>query len=77
MLHMLKGAIEERGGSGVSVDPWLKENNDIGAKTGTTQNGSDGWFIGVTKDLVAGASTTSPHYKTLFRLPPELESPWK
>ncbi|MBT5505573.1 MAG: penicillin-binding protein, partial [Flammeovirgaceae bacterium] len=52
MLHMLKGAIEESGGSGVSLDPWLKENNDIGAKTGTTQNGSDGWFIGVTKDLV-------------------------
>ncbi len=28
---------------------------DIGGKTGTTQNGSDGWFMGVTKDLVAGA----------------------
>ena len=55
MLHMLKGALEESGGSGVSLDPWLKENNGIGAKTGTTQNGSDGWFIGVTKDLVAGA----------------------
>ena len=29
--------------------------NDIGGKTGTTQNQSDGWFIGITPDLVAGA----------------------
>ncbi len=33
----------------------LLVNNEIGAKTGTTQNASDGWFMGVTKDLVAGA----------------------
>ena len=29
--------------------------NDIAGKTGTTQNHSDGWFIGYTPDLVAGA----------------------
>jgi penicillin-binding protein 1A len=28
---------------------------DIGGKTGTTQNNSDGWFIGIHPDLVAGA----------------------
>ena len=67
MLHMLKGAIEERGGSGVSLDPWLKENNDIGAKTGTTQNGSDGWFIGVTKDLVAGTWVGGDERSIRFR----------
>ena len=33
----------------------IKVDNEIGAKTGTTQNASDGWFIGVTKDLAAGA----------------------
>jgi len=54
MLHMLKGALEERGGTGHGLSWALKQDNDIGAKTGTTQNGSDGWFIGVTKDLVAG-----------------------
>ncbi len=27
---------------------------DIGGKTGTTNNGSDGWFIGVTPKIVAG-----------------------
>jgi penicillin-binding protein 1A len=28
--------------------------NEIGGKTGTTQNNSDGWFMGVTPDLVSG-----------------------
>lgn len=28
---------------------------DYGGKTGTTQNNSDGWFIGFTPDIVAGA----------------------
>ena len=29
--------------------------NQIGGKTGTTQNHKDGWFMGITPDLVAGA----------------------
>lgn len=53
MLHMLKGTVEI--GTGRILNPSLKIDNEIGAKTGTTQNASDGWFIGVTKDLVAGA----------------------
>ncbi|MFT7056282.1 MAG: penicillin-binding protein 1A [Marinoscillum sp.] len=55
MLHMLKGTTEEAGGTGLSI-PWeLRNDNEIAAKTGTTQNASDGWFMGVTKDLAAGA----------------------
>lgn len=42
-------------GTGRTLDYELKVDNEIGAKTGTTQNASDGWFIGVTKDLVSGA----------------------
>ena len=53
MLHMLKGTVEE--GSARGLEYSLKIDNEIGAKTGTTQNASDGWFIGVTKNLVAGA----------------------
>lgn len=53
MLHMLKGTVEL--GTGRILDPELKADNELGAKTGTTQNASDGWFIGVTKDLVSGA----------------------
>lgn len=55
MLHMLKGTTEEPGGTGMALDRSLRVNNEIAAKTGTTQNASDGWFMGVTKDLAAGA----------------------
>lgn len=56
MLYMLRGTVEEEGGTARGLARWdlLGDNNEIGAKTGTTQNYSDGWFIGVTKDLVAG-----------------------
>ncbi|ADR22539.1 penicillin-binding protein 1A [Marivirga tractuosa] len=54
MLHMLKGSTEISGGTALGLDRELRENNEIGAKTGTTQNYSDGWFVGVTKDLAAG-----------------------
>ncbi|WP_375579933.1 transglycosylase domain-containing protein [Marivirga tractuosa] len=55
MLHMLKGSTEISGGTALGLDRELREDNEIGAKTGTTQNYSDGWFVGVTKDLAAGA----------------------
>ncbi len=55
MLHMLKGTTEETGGTGLTIDRELRMDNEIAAKTGTTQNASDGWFMGVTKDLAAGA----------------------
>lgn len=54
MLHMLKGSTEIEGGTALGLDKELREDNEIGAKTGTTQNYSDGWFVGVTKDLAAG-----------------------
>jgi penicillin-binding protein 1A len=54
MLHMLKGTTTEPGGTALGLDPKLRIDNEIGAKTGTTQNASDGWFIGVTKDIAAG-----------------------
>ena len=55
MLHMLKGSKEEEGGTARGLNPELTLDNDVGAKTGTTQNASDGWFIGVTHNLVSGA----------------------
>ncbi|SMG21170.1 penicillin-binding protein 1A [Marivirga sericea] len=54
MLHMLKGSTEISGGTALGLDRELRVDNEIGAKTGTTQNYSDGWFVGVTKDLAAG-----------------------
>ena len=68
MVHMLKGATEEVGGTARGLEWTLLNNNEIGGKTGTTQNASDGWFMGITKDLVAGAwvggDDRSIHFKT-------------
>jgi penicillin-binding protein 1A len=55
MIHMLKGATEVTGGTAQGLSMDIREDNEIGAKTGTTNNASDGWFIGVTENLVAGA----------------------
>ena len=53
--RLVQGSKEEEGGTARGLNPELTINNDVGAKTGTTQNASDGWFIGVTKNLVSGA----------------------
>lgn len=54
MVYMLRGGVEEEGGTSVGIDPFLKLDNEIGGKTGTTDNASDGWYIGITNNLVAG-----------------------
>ncbi len=54
MLYMLRGGFEERGGTSQGVPYTLREGNELGGKTGTTQNASDGWYMGVSKDLVSG-----------------------
>ncbi|MBW8051803.1 MAG: penicillin-binding protein [Cytophagales bacterium] len=55
MIHMLKGSTEEKGGTALGLNRYdLRWDNEIGAKTGTTQNSSDGWFIGVLPQLVSG-----------------------
>ena len=33
---------------------YLNYTGDIGGKTGTTNNNSDGWFLGITPELVSG-----------------------
>jgi penicillin-binding protein 1A len=56
MVYMLKGGLEEPGGTSEALwdYPDLFGGNEIGGKTGTSSNYSDGWFMGVTKDFVAG-----------------------
>jgi penicillin-binding protein 1A len=55
MTYMLKGVIENGTGSRLAYKYGLR--NPIGGKTGTTQNNSDGWFIGITPQLVTGLWT--------------------
>ena len=42
----------------------------MGGKTGTTQNNSDGWFMGITPNLVTGVwsgnEDRSVHFRTTF-----------
>lgn len=54
MLYMLRGGVEEQGGTSRGLSLEVKLDNEIGGKTGTTNNASDGWYIGVTNDLVTG-----------------------
>jgi penicillin-binding protein 1A len=55
MVYMLQGGVQESGGSSLGLSYDLKVDNEIGGKTGTTQGASDGWYIGVTHNLVTGA----------------------
>jgi penicillin-binding protein 1A len=55
MTYMLKGVIEDGTGSRLRYKYGL--TNPIAGKTGTTQDNSDGWFIGITPQLVTGVWT--------------------
>ena len=67
MIYMLMGGVEEEGGTSRGLPYDLKKDNEIGGKTGTTNNASDGWYMGVTHNLVSGAwvggDERSIHYR--------------
>jgi penicillin-binding protein 1A len=54
MIDMLRGVVNEAGGTAGRLRGRYKITSDVGGKTGTTQNQSDGWFMGVTPYLVGG-----------------------
>ncbi len=51
-LNLMKGVVDF--GTGVRLRYKYGLTNPIAGKTGTTQNNSDGWFMGITPDLVSG-----------------------
>jgi len=53
MLNLLQGVVQFGTGSNLRREPY-NLFNQIGGKTGTTQNHSNGWFMGVTPNLVGG-----------------------
>jgi penicillin-binding protein 1A len=55
MTYMLKGVIED--GTGSRLGRTYGFHNPVGGKTGTTQDNSDGWFMGITPQLVTGVWT--------------------
>ncbi|MBC8082038.1 MAG: transglycosylase domain-containing protein [Hymenobacter sp.] len=68
MTYMLRGATEEQGGTSIILKGGFKFPYEMGAKTGTTSNYSDGWFMGLTPDLVCGmwvgGEDRSIHFRT-------------
>ncbi len=56
MTYMLKGALQEKGGTAMGLFRYKiwKDHPEVGAKTGTTQNHSDGWFMGMMPNLATG-----------------------
>jgi len=57
MLYMFRGGIDEPGGTSQALYEYeglWKKGNQIGGKTGTSSAYVDGWYMGITKDLVTG-----------------------
>lgn len=52
MLDMLRAVVD--GGTASRLRYMYKFTGEMGAKTGTTNNNSDGWFIGITPSLISG-----------------------
>src|SRR4029079_4476835 len=53
LIDMLRGVVNR--GTGTLVKSRFGITGDVAGKTGTTQNNTDGWFILMRPDLVAGA----------------------
>jgi penicillin-binding protein 1A len=68
MLYLLQGVVRSGTGSNIRKEPY-NLMNQIGGKTGTTQNHSNGWFMGVTPNLVGGVwcgwEDQAIHFETL------------
>jgi penicillin-binding protein 1A len=58
MIELMRGVVDSGSGGRLRWKPdYGGFKGQIAAKTGTTQNHSDGWFIGVTPQLVNGSWT--------------------
>lgn len=68
MLNLLQGVVQTGSGRRMRVEPY-NLMNQIGGKTGTTQNHANGWFMGITPNLVGGVwsgwEDQAIHFETL------------
>ncbi len=69
MQQMLLGGLRERGGTSQSLWGYIGAYNDtdFGGKTGTSNNHSDAWFMGVSPNLVVGAWVGGEYRSIHFR----------
>ena len=78
MVRLLQGVVngvyspeaKKTTGTGVRLRFKYGFENEIGGKTGTTQNQSDGWFMGITPNLVtgvwSGCEDRAAHFRTIY-----------
>jgi penicillin-binding protein 1A len=56
MTVLLRGGVEEAGGTSRALYNYgLVSDNEIGGKTGTSNDYADGWYVAVMHDVVTGA----------------------
>jgi penicillin-binding protein 1A len=68
MIYMLKGTLQEPMGTAQALFSFnIFRGNEMAGKTGTSQNQSDGWFVGFSKDLVTGVWTGADERSIHFR----------
>lgn len=65
MIQLMKGVVES--GTGVRLRSKYDMRNPIAGKTGTTQNQSDGWFMGLTPEITTGVWTGAEDRAAHFR----------
>ncbi|MDX2414124.1 MAG: transglycosylase domain-containing protein [Bacteroidales bacterium] len=65
MVEMMKSVVDK--GTASSLGTVYGFENEIAGKTGTTQNNTDGWFIGYTPVLITGVWVGGDHPKVRFR----------
>ncbi len=68
MVNLLQNVVLTGSGRRMRIEPY-NLMNQIGGKTGTTQNQSNGWFMGITPNLVGGVwsgwEDQAIHFETL------------
>ncbi len=67
MIDLMKGVAEFGTASGELGRRGVEKGIEIAAKTGTTQNNSDGWFMGITPNLATGVWVGWEDRATHFR----------
>ena len=70
LQQLLQSGLRERGGTSMALWSYIGSftgDTDFGGKTGTSNNHSDAWFVGVTPALVAGAWVGGEYRSIHFR----------
>jgi penicillin-binding protein 1A len=69
MQQMLMGGLREPGGTSMNLWTFIHQfpDTDFGGKTGTSNNHSDAWFVGVSPQLVCGAWVGGEYRAIHFR----------